>query len=219
MTGNLKDSDSLTLAECVALVLRSQTLSKRIFSRIGVELPETERECALFESLEKNPHSFFENLYGLTKNKKASLIAAFEMGRRYHRFRTSVETSENLTHLSALKAHSLALSRINQALRSDTREWIGFVPVHSTYNIGQFCLVERGSRTFIHFEASELYARLLALRPKAYYLFHNHPSKNLCPSRQDLELTQKLKDISQAIGVPLIDHGIVSYNNCHWIML
>ena len=39
---------------------------------------------------------------------------------------------------------------------------------------------------------------------------HNHPSGNLKPSRQDEELTQKIKQAGQLLDVKLLDHLIIS---------
>ena len=39
---------------------------------------------------------------------------------------------------------------------------------------------------------------------------HNHPSGNLKPSRQDEELTQKIKQAGQLLDIKLLDHLIVT---------
>jgi DNA repair protein RadC len=41
-------------------------------------------------------------------------------------------------------------------------------------------------------------------------LCHNHPSGNLRPSRQDQELTNKIKEASQYFDIKVLDHIIVS---------
>ncbi len=44
----------------------------------------------------------------------------------------------------------------------------------------------------------------------AIILSHNHPSGNLKPSRQDEELTQKIKQGGQLLEIKLLDHLIVT---------
>ena len=39
---------------------------------------------------------------------------------------------------------------------------------------------------------------------------HNHPSGNLKPSRQDEELTQKIKHAGQFLDIKLLDHVIIT---------
>jgi len=44
---------------------------------------------------------------------------------------------------------------------------------------------------------------------------HNHPSGNLVPSKDDINLTCKLKNAGQMLDIKLIDHLIISGNNYH----
>ena len=44
----------------------------------------------------------------------------------------------------------------------------------------------------------------------AIIISHNHPSGNLKPSRQDEELTQKIKLAGQLLDIKLMDHLIVT---------
>jgi DNA repair protein RadC len=42
---------------------------------------------------------------------------------------------------------------------------------------------------------------------------HNHPSGNLKPSREDIEITQKIKEAGKMLGIQLLDHLIVTQNS------
>jgi DNA repair protein RadC len=44
--------------------------------------------------------------------------------------------------------------------------------------------------------------------------FHNHPSGNTEPSRDDVILTKKLRDAGQSLGLALVDHIIVGSGEC-----
>jgi DNA repair protein RadC len=41
---------------------------------------------------------------------------------------------------------------------------------------------------------------------------HNHPSGSLEPSKDDLEITQRLVKSGEILGIELLDHVIVSKN-------
>ncbi len=45
---------------------------------------------------------------------------------------------------------------------------------------------------------------------------HNHPSGNIKPSKADIELTQKIKDAGELLGIALIDHLIVSKSDGYY---
>lgn len=48
-------------------------------------------------------------------------------------------------------------------------------------------------------------------------LFHNHPSGNCEPSREDLDVTKRIKEVGQLLGIELLDHLIVS-DRSHYSM-
>jgi len=39
---------------------------------------------------------------------------------------------------------------------------------------------------------------------------HNHPSGTLEPSRADIQVTQRLKEVAKLVGIELLDHVIIS---------
>jgi len=41
-------------------------------------------------------------------------------------------------------------------------------------------------------------------------LAHNHPSGDVTPSREDLDLTRRLRDAGQLLGMEVLDHVIVA---------
>jgi DNA repair protein RadC len=56
-------------------------------------------------------------------------------------------------------------------------------------------------------EVFELAIRKLAAR---IIIGHNHPSGNVKPSIEDLKLTQRLQSVGELVGIPVVDHIIVS---------
>lgn len=56
----------------------------------------------------------------------------------------------------------------------------------------------------------EVYAPAIEHRATAIIIAHNHPSGNLEPSTDDLELTMRLRRAGQLLGIELLDHVIFS---------
>lgn len=46
----------------------------------------------------------------------------------------------------------------------------------------------------------------------AFALAHNHPSGDLHPSKEDIQFTQKISELSRLLGLVLLDHVIVHQN-------
>lgn len=44
-------------------------------------------------------------------------------------------------------------------------------------------------------------------------LFHNHPSGNCSPSKEDVMLTDRMQKVCEMVGIPLLDHLIVGTDN------
>lgn len=53
-----------------------------------------------------------------------------------------------------------------------------------------------------------------AMRNEASYIviLHNHPSGDPTPSKQDVLVTQKIKEVSELVEIPLLDHIIIGDN-------
>jgi DNA repair protein RadC len=60
--------------------------------------------------------------------------------------------------------------------------------------------------------AREIFRQALLCNAAAVLLLHNHPSGNPSPSREDIRLTQSLKEASNIMGIPLLDHIIIGDN-------
>ncbi len=59
-------------------------------------------------------------------------------------------------------------------------------------------------------DAKMIFAAALKARSSALILAHNHPSGNLCPSKADQELTQKIAEAGKLLDLPILDHLILS---------
>ncbi len=66
------------------------------------------------------------------------------------------------------------------------------------------------NQTLVH--PREVFAPAIELRAGSIIIAHNHPSGILKPSREDLLVTQRLKDSGKLLGIELLDHVIISEN-------
>lgn len=58
----------------------------------------------------------------------------------------------------------------------------------------------------------EVFKYIVKHSASSFICLHNHPSGDVTPSDQDLEVTKSLYDISMIMGIPLLDHIIVGHN-------
>lgn len=181
---------------------------------IGRDSPASERDRAFFQSMESNSIAHLQNIHGLGPAGQTRVLAAFEIGRRFFLF---TQKLQNTVPLQISKISQQALDKIHPSFRHESREWLGFVPLYADGKLGELCLVEKGVRTHVNIDPAELFARILALRPRGFYLVHNHPSGNPSPSVHDLNLTQRVKKASEPLGIQMLGHWIVSGPNQYWL--
>lgn len=214
---------ALSLRELIAVILGSGPrgvgclgLAERVLERPGTGLPAAEEERAFFTALEGTGLAHLTAIPGLGESGQSRLLAAFELGRRYSLLQESQRQGRAIRPRLARVAE-VALGRISDVLRAEPMEWLGFIPVYRSGQVGELCLVERGTRTHVNVDPTEIFARLLALRPAAFILSHNHPSGETRPSGPDYALTKEVWTQARAFGIELLGHWVVSARGEEWI--
>ena len=63
-------------------------------------------------------------------------------------------------------------------------------------------------------EPREILKRALLLNAAGVIVYHNHPSGDPSPSREDREFTRQLDAAALSIGIRLLDHIVVGREGC-----
>jgi len=71
--------------------------------------------------------------------------------------------------------------------------------------------VSIGSQTASLVHPRELFKSALLASAAGMILAHNHPSGDPSPSREDLELTERIKDAGKLLGITVLDHVIIGH--------
>lgn len=59
-------------------------------------------------------------------------------------------------------------------------------------------------------DAKAIFVVALKTNASAVIIAHNHPSGNLNPSQQDIELTKQMSTAGKFLGIPVLDHIILT---------
>ena len=86
-----------------------------------------------------------------------------------------------------------------------------FLALHLDCKNHIFCIghVSAGSLNASIVHPRELYKSALLSSAAVVILMHNHPSNDPTPSREDLELTGRLREAGELLGVRVLDHVII----------
>ena len=67
------------------------------------------------------------------------------------------------------------------------------------------------NKTQVH--PREVFADPITDRASAIIVAHNHPAGELTPSREDAEITKRLKEAGETLGIKLLDHIIFNHKS------
>ena len=80
-------------------------------------------------------------------------------------------------------------------------------------NVTEFIdLVSLGTLTGSLVHARETYRLAVVKGVAAIICGHNHPSNDPAPSRDDIAITERLKQAGEVLGIQLLDHVIIGNN-------
>ena len=70
--------------------------------------------------------------------------------------------------------------------------------------------ISKGSVSASLVHPRECFLPAIQLAASSMILAHNHPSGDASPSKDDLELTRRLKDAGELLGIEVLDHLIIT---------
>jgi DNA repair protein RadC len=73
-----------------------------------------------------------------------------------------------------------------------------------------YFLVGIGGLTSLTVDTRQIVGVLAKCNAASFILAHNHPSGNATPSHADLNITKRIKQIADLLGVTFIDHIIIT---------
>lgn len=178
--------------DLVALALRTGTHARPVLELAAkvVHTLDAARPEAVFESLCA--------IEGMGEGKASAVMAALELGRRY------AGTSQKKV-LTAADVYPLV-----QHYADRKQEQFISVSLNGAHEVLAVRVVSIGilNKTIVH--PREVFGDPLSDRAAAVIVCHNHPSGQLEPSDEDRNITRRLYEAGELLGIALLDHLILS---------
>lgn len=194
-----KGKQSLSDAELLAILLgsgsRDETavgLAQRILKSVDNDLNELGRRSI----------AELTRFKGMGEAKSITIVAAMELGRRRQltdvRERPQIRSSRDAYDVIApilmdLPHEEFWILLLNRANKVMSREQISLGGVAGTV-----------------VDAKIVFRKAIEGMASSIILVHNHPSGNLQPSQQDIDLTRKLKKAGETLDIAVLDHLIIA---------
>lgn len=189
---------SLSDAELLAVLLGSGRHGQNVLEVAHDLLARSGNLRGLADS----PEAELSALPGIGPARVAVIQAAVELGRRMigcrpERGRLLANSAEVWTHYRA----RLGSSPVEEfwMLALDVRHRLLF----------ETC-VARGSLTGVEVHPRDVFRTLIRGAAASVIFCHNHPSGDPTPSRQDLDLTKRLREVGELCGIAVLDHVVVA---------
>jgi len=140
-----------------------------------------------------------------------SLVSAMEEQDRFQRYAVQVAlVREPCAHDRPTLDTPEAVYRAFGGLKNLDRECVVAALLDAGHRLNGMHAVHVGTSTESVVGVPDVFKAAILANARAIVLVHNHPSGNPEPSRDDLELTRRVKKAGEVLGIPLLDHVIVA---------
>jgi len=138
---------------------------------------------------------------GIGVAKATTIAAAIELGKRIHagggEYRPIITGSADAAKLMQGRMRYLDREQFQVMMLNHKKAVLGI----ETVSIGTL------NSSLVH--PREVFKQAIKRSASTVILAHNHPSGNCEPSEQDLQVTSRLKEVGQIVGIEVIDHIII----------
>lgn len=142
---------------------------------------------------------------GVGEVKAISIATALEIGRR----RASQEVPEKPVISNSSTAYDIFRNHLSD-LRTE-EFWAIFL--NRSNKVIHFAQLTQGGINQSIVDIRVLFKTALDHFSTGIIIAHNHPSGSLQPSREDIEITQKIKTAGETLNIHLLDHLIITQNS------
>lgn len=190
---------SLTTAELIAILLGSGSRGESVVDLAQRILKTSDNR--LSNIAKRTVRGLMKSFKGVGEAKAITLLAAIELGKRYR--------DEEPDTAPVVRDPETAYRAIRDRMDGLTHEefWVLFLD-NAKRIIGKKC-ISSGGVTATVVDVKMILKEGIENLATALILAHNHPSGNLLPSRQDDELTMRVKKAGELVDISVVDHIIV----------
>lgn len=194
-----RGAESLSDAELLALVLRTGEATTKTSA-----IDHARILLKRFGSLRKLADASVSEMCqvkGIGPAKAAEIQAVFQIARRFAS--ESFQCGERFTCSRDIFRH------YHERLRDHKKEVFLALLLDSKNRVIREVRISEGSLNASIVHPREVFSPVVRESAAAVLFVHNHPSGDPTPSREDLEITSRLKDAGNLMGVRVLDHIII----------
>ena len=190
--------DALSSQEILAVILGRGTAGKSVMNIVQELLSK-------FGNLKRIAEASIEELCeidGIGPAKACQIKAAFEFGKRIDGCPEDEKKIEIKTTQDIIKV-------VRNKLKDKKKEYFLLLALNSRNQLIRTIDISMGSLDATVVHPREVFKEAIAALAASVICVHNHPSGNLEPSDDDLNLTKRLVQAGNLLGIEVLDHIII----------
>lgn len=199
----LRGAQNLSDSELVAILLRTGKKGKTVIE-IARELVQYHGNLS---TLSIQSLGSLTSTNGIGNDKAATLLAAFEIGKRI-----AIAESKWVMEKKITSPQDVADFFIPR-LKDEIKEKFIVVCLNSSNKIIKWEEISIGNLDSSIVHPREVFKVAIDNNSKNLILVHNHPSGNTEPSNEDIAITKKLVEAGKIFDIPIFDHIIIAGNS------
>lgn len=191
-------ANSLTNSELIGILLRVGS-NKDTAITLGQKILK-ENEKGLLNLVNATPGSL-NKFHGVSNAKAATILAAVELGKRI----SSTKASESFKITSPQDVSALVM----EDMRYYKKEYFRIILLDTKNKVIDIITISIGSLNSSIVHPREVFLEAVKKSSASIILLHNHPSGEVQPSREDINITQRLIEAGDIMGIKVLDHIII----------
>lgn len=198
----LKGANTLSVAELLAILIGSGTKEDSAVSLMQKVLSQCNNNLNILGKWNLNDFTSFK---GLGPAKGITIMAALELGKR----RAMQESIER----TVIKESTDIYNIFHPLLCDIPQEEFWLLLLNQAAKVIDKVRISQGGIDQTTVDIRTIMREAILMRATQIAVVHNHPSGSLKPSKEDIDITTKIKKACELLNIRLIDHVIVTDAN------
>jgi len=156
-----------------------------------------------FKGIEEASVQELTRVKGLGPAKISQLKACLEIARRIG--------TQKWEPGQPLRSSEEVFHHFRESLEKEKREFFYVVLLNNKNKKIREVKVSEGSLTASLVHPREVYNPVIRESAAAVIFVHNHPSGDPAPSPEDIEITRRLKEVGEVMGIRVLDHVVIGH--------
>lgn len=193
-----KGVEALSNEELIAIILRCGNKEESV-KDLAIRLV---KNLNSFHDLNNITYQDLIKIKGIKEAKAISILASIELGKRVvnvkQEQKDKIKSAEDIYDLFQMKVINLKQEKLFALFLNAKNEVIK----------EEVIFIGTQNKSITH--PREIFNAAIKNSAVKLVLVHNHPTGDVTPSKEDIKFTENIVAIGKMIGIPLMDHVIIS---------